>query len=362
MTAVLSERVAVSSAQETRPGVLFAGNMYSAYGFLSVGEELSGRLAASGWPVITVSRRRDRIGKLLDMVSTAWRMRSRYEVAQIDLFSGAAFVWAEAVASTVRSAGRPFILSLHGGDLPAFAARWPRRVRRLLGAAAAVTSPSAFLGEQMRPYRDDIVLIPNGLVLDAFQYRHRDVARPSLVWMRALHNIYNPTLLPRVLARLARDVPAVHAVMGGPDKGDGSLERTMDTADRLGVRERLHYVGRLDKSAVPRFLDRGDIFLNTTNIDNTPVSVMEALASGLCVVSTAVGGLPYLLRDGVDALLVRADDEQAMEAAVRRVLFEPGLASALSHAARARAHGFEWSGILPRWEALLTRVAGGARG
>ncbi len=60
----------------------------------------------------------------------------------------------------------------------------------------------------------------------------------------------------------------------------------------------------VEKSEVPAWLAKGDIFLNTTNVDNTPVSVIEAQAAGLCVVSTNVGGIPFLLENGKDALLV----------------------------------------------------------
>jgi glycosyltransferase involved in cell wall biosynthesis len=107
-------------------------------------------------------------------------------------------------------------------------------------------------------------------------------------------------------------------------------------------------------------MSQGDIFLNTTNVDNTPVSVLEALACGLCVVSTDVGGIPYLLEHEEDALLVPPDDAEAMAAAVRRVLTEPGLAERLSRNARKKAEGFDWSVVLPQWERLLLEVLGHA--
>ena len=76
----------------------------------------------------------------------------------------------------------------------------------------------------------------------------------------------------------------------------------------LGVSERVEFAGGVAKADVPAALSRGDIFLNTTNVDNTPVSVLEAQAAGLAVVSTNVGGLPFLLEDGKNALLVPPDE------------------------------------------------------
>jgi glycosyltransferase involved in cell wall biosynthesis len=104
---------------------------------------------------------------------------------------------------------------------------------------------------------------------------------------------------------------------------------------------------------VADWLNRSDIFLNTADIDNTPLSVLEAMASGMCIVSTNVGGIPYLLEHETDALLVPPGDEAAMAAAVRRILTEPGLAERLSRNAYQKAKQFDWSIILPQWDKLL---------
>jgi glycosyltransferase involved in cell wall biosynthesis len=100
-------------------------------------------------------------------------------------------------------------------------------------------------------------------------------------------------------------------------------------------------------------LAQADIFLNTSNVDNTPVSVIEAMATGLCIVSTEVGGVAYLCARGKEALLVPVDDANAMASAVRSILTDPSLSKRLSRAARAKAEGFGWSEVLPKWEGLL---------
>jgi glycosyltransferase involved in cell wall biosynthesis len=294
------------------------------------------------------------------MLTTIWRRRHDYSLAQVDVFSGPAFVWAEASCWALRRAGKPYVLTLHGGNLPVFARRWPRRVRRLLGSADAVTAPSNYLRDAMHSYAPHVELLPNPLDVAAYPFRLRTTVRPRLVWLRAFHEIYNPSLAPRVLAALAADYPDAHLTMTGPDKGDGSLERARETAERLGVADRVTFSGPVPKRDVPARLDEGDIFLNTSNVDNTPVSVLEAMACGLCVVSTNVGGIPHLLDDGRDALLVPRDDAAAAAAAIRRLLVSPLFAERLSFNSRARALGFDWSVVLPQWGELLSAVLGRA--
>ncbi|HKX26246.1 MAG TPA: glycosyltransferase family 4 protein [Blastocatellia bacterium] len=340
--------------------VLLVGNfLSSSTGIRSVCEDLAAQLTASGWPILTTSAQPGRLARVQEMVGTVWRERHRYDVAAVEVYSGHAFIWAELVCRSLERLGKPFVLTLHGGNLPVFARRWPGRVRRLLRTAATVTTPSAFLHEEMRPYREDLCLLPNPIDLGAYQARLRTEIRPQLIWLRSFHQMYNPALAPKVVAALIEDFPELHLTMIGPDKGDGSLRETQRAAEELGVTRHLSFPGAIPKSEVPVWLDRHDIFLNTTNVDNMPVSVIEAMACGLCLVSTNVGGLPHLLEQERDALLVPANESDSMAAAIRRLLTDPRLAANLSHHARRKAERFNWAEILPEWKRLLAAATEG---
>lgn len=318
-------------------------------------EELAVHLSDAGWQVITASRARSRFLKLLDMVLTAFQKRDEYSIAHISVFSGLAFIWAETVAWVLKRLKKPYVLTLRGGALPEFSARWPARVTRLLRSAAIVTAPSDYLVEQMRKNKPDIRLLPNPIELSRYSFRLRFIPKPRLVWLRAFHKVYQPELAPQVIALLTEEFPNVQLTMIGPDK-DGSLTKTKEMAAVQRVNERVRFVGGISKKEVPVYLEQADIFLNTTSIDNTPVSVLEAMACGLCVVSTNVGGIPYLLEHEKDALLVPAGDAQTMADAVRKILKEPGLAEKLSSGARQKAEQFDWTKVLPQWEKLFEEV------
>ncbi|MBX3144435.1 MAG: glycosyltransferase family 4 protein [Trueperaceae bacterium] len=341
-----------------RARVLFVGDFAaSRRGNFSVSERLAELLGDEGFGVATTSSLLSSPLRALDMVRSAVAERGRVDVAVIDVYSGRAFMWAEWTASVLAAAKVPLVLVLRGGNLPRFAAAEPERVSRLFAKATVVVALSDFLREALAPYRADCVVVPNPLDAGAYPFRLRERLEPRLVWLRAFHEIYNPPLGPRALAELTSALPDATLTMIGSDKGDGSLARTLAAAADLGVASRLKTPGPVDKAAVPAALDAADVFLNTTNVDNVPISVLEAMACGLCVVSTDVGGIPYLATDGHDALLVPPDDPVAMAQAVTRLFREPGLAARLSANARERALANDWSAVLPRWTALLDDVA-----
>jgi glycosyltransferase involved in cell wall biosynthesis len=337
--------------------VLIIGNFLSATGgSRGVCEELAERLEADGWQVLSASRKRPKLFRLADMVLTVVKHRHEYAVAQMDVFSGPAFFWAEAVGWTLRRLGKPCVLTLHGGNLPDFAKRWPGRVRRLLNGARIVTAPSGYLKEKMEQYSPGIRVLPNAINLSLYAYRERGPVGPNLIWLRALHEIYNPLMAIKAVRELALKYPHVQLAMVGPDKGDGSLQRTQRAVAEAGLGDRVRFPGGVPKSEVPPTLSRADIFLNTTNIDNTPVSVIEAMACGLCVVTTRAGGIPFLVEDGQSGLLVECGDASSMAAAVSRYLHDRQLAQHCSRNARRAVEPWDWPNVLGEWDRLFRSV------
>ena len=341
-----------------RPGaILIVGNFLSASrGIRCACEELADRLDGAGWDVVTASDKPRRVARLADMLATAWTRRGDYDAAQVDVYSGPSFVWAEAVCGLLRALNKPHVLVLRGGHLPAFARRHPNRMSRLLRQADRVVAPSAFLAEKLKAYRSDLTILPNAIQIDQYPFRKRAAPKPHLMWLRAFHRIYNPSLLPRVVAALMNTIPDVRATMVGPDKQDGSLRAMMEAAARLGTSDRIDVRGAVSKKVVPEVLNEGDVFINTTDVDNMPVSVIEAMACGLCVVSTNAGGMPHLVEHETDGLLVEPDDAEAMANAVRRVLTDPWLAAHLSENARKKAESYDWSHTIPRFERMITSL------
>ncbi len=361
---------AVTATQDAIPRVLLIANFLSeAGGSRSVLEDLVERLRGRAPEIVLASHYRWGLLRGLHMAATAIVRRLHYDVAMLDLYSGRAFLWGETMGRLLKVLGCPFVLTLRGGLLPDFAKRHPRRVSACLSRADIVAAPSGFLLENMRPFTPNIVLLPNPLDLDRYAFTLRRSPKPKLVWLRSFHEVYDPCLAVHVLSTLVKDFPDVTLTMVGADKGDGSWQRVDRLAIKCGVRDRLTMPGKVAKKDVPNWLNQSDIFLNTTTADNAPVSVLEAMACGLCVVTTNAGGLPFLVEDQVDALLVPPHDPVAMVRAVRRLLSEPALAEALSAAGRRKAEQYAWSAQMQHWETILRSVSpkwylgvGGQRG
>ena len=340
--------------------VLIVGTHLSKHGgHRTPSEDLQDRLRqAGGLEVIACSDRKHGVSRLADTTATILRHWRRLDVAIIDVFSGRAFLLAEWARGWAARAGARTVLTLHGGGLPDFAETSGARVQRLLLEADHVTSPSTYLAKSFGHVRE-VDVIPNPI--DRARFFPETVARaphtsgdsPHLVWVRAFHAIYRPWDAVEVLHRVAQSHESARLTLVGADKDDGSLQRVRDSARRLGLEARVRVVLGIPHRDIPGVLRAADVFLNTTTVDNTPLSVLEALAVGVPVVTTDVGGIPHLLENGRSALLSPVADIDSMAEQVLRLLAEPSLADRLRTGGLAVAADHDWAEVLPRWQALI---------
>jgi len=134
--------------------------------------------------------------------------------------------------------------------------------------------------------------------------------------------------------------------------GSGTQEHALRAlVEELKLRH-VTFTGRVAPADIARYYDAADIYLQTPSIDNMPLSVLEAFASGMPVVSTRVGGVPSILTDGVHGLLAPDDDAAAVAAQVMRLLDDPGYARRLAAAARESCAPYAWPVVREGWLAV----------
>jgi glycosyltransferase involved in cell wall biosynthesis len=316
-------------------------------------ETLGPLLSGAGHHVVASSDDPAAARRAVTMARATVRHRRDVDAVVVHLYSGRAFAVEDVVS---RLAGdRPLVGYLSGGGFPAFAERHPRWVPRVLDRFAHLVAPSPWLarwaeGVTATPVR----VIPNPLDLGPYPYRRRTSVRPTLLWMRAYHEIYAPEVAVRAASTLADRYPDLQLTMVGADKGEQA--GVVQLVGRLGLADHVDVGGFAGPDEKQRLLATHDVFVNTARVDNRPVSVVEAGASGLCIVSSRVGGVADLVEDGRSALLVEPDDPEALAAAVGRLVDDPALAARLSAGGRAVAEAGRPEVVLEAWQALLSEL------
>jgi glycosyltransferase involved in cell wall biosynthesis len=296
--------------------------------------------------------------RLLDMLNTIWLNRKDIGAVLIDTYSSSAFYYAWASAGLCSRLKINYIPILRGGNLPERMAKSPGLSASVFGKSFTNVVISGYLQKSVEEHKFGYTLIPNNINLALYPFRHRTAATPSLLWVRAFHSVYNPQLAIKVVKRLSDSFPGITLTMVGPDK-DGSMDQCKKLAAELAISEKVTFTGKLSKEAWRAMAAQHDIFFSTTNFDNMPISVLEALALGMPVVSTDVGGVPYLISNEQNGLLVKPDDVDEMAAAISRYINDSSFTATISKNARATAELYDWKTIRLKWHELLQPLVTG---
>lgn len=332
--------------------ILFLGNMLSVRGLTPAMSELLAEKLAASYSVKIVSTRQNKVLRLMDMLFAVIRLHRKCSLVIMDVYSTSAFWYALCCSFLMRTLHVPYVTILRGGDLPIRLNSNPGLSKFIFGNAEVNVSPSHYL---QRPFFDKgyrVEVIPNFIALEHYPFRHRQKVRPHLLWVRSFHSIYNPLLAVKILMELRKQNINAKLCMIGPDK-DGSWRDVKTEVASCNLDDHVTFTGKLQKSEWIKKSTEFDVFINTTNFDNMPVSVLEAMALGFPVISTAVGGIPDLIEEGYNGLMVAPDDYAAFVNRVDRLLNDEVLAHRLSDNARQFAERFSWEQVSPMWEKLL---------
>lgn len=337
----------------TAKRILYVGNKLSGHGLTpGVIETLGAQLEKAGYRVKYAGSFRNRVLRFLEMIFKTLTSGVRSDYILIDTYSTGAFWYAYATGMVARLTGTSYIPILHGGSLPERLKKSPGYCKALFGHAYMNVAVSGYLESVFSKAGFKTITIPNSINISDYCFRHRLSLQPKLLWVRSFSSIYNPKMAVDVLALLSVRHPDAGLCMVGPDK-DGSLSGFESYAAARGVRDRIRITGRLDKKTWTDLAGQYDFFINTTNVDNTPVSIIEAMALGLQVVSTNPGGIPWLLDNGKEAVLVNPGDAEKMTEAILNLMAYPEASAAMTLAARKKAEDFDDSHVINLWSGLL---------
>ncbi len=332
--------------------IIYIGNKLSKHGnTLTSIESLGSFLEEEGFHIWYASSVKNKVVRLLDMILTTIRYSFKADYVLIDTYSTQNFWFAFTISQLCRVFKLKYIAKLHGGDLPNRLRNSPFFCNLMFNNAYKIIAPSGYLYQAFKlKYAANLSLIPNTIKIDDYPFIERQIDSPKLFWVRSLASIYNPKMAIQVLARLQKKYPNATLCMVGPDK-ENLMTNCMNEAKKLNVD--VEFTGKLSKKKWTKLSESYSVFLNTTHFDNTPVSVIEAMALGLPVVSTNVGGVPYLLEHRKSGLLVNDNDVDAMVAAIEELCADPVLQQELTSNARKIVEKFDWSEVRALWIDVL---------
>jgi L-malate glycosyltransferase len=282
-----------------------------------------------------------------------WRELPRADVVHVFSASYTSFLLSPLPAVVVATAlGRPVLLNYHSGEAPDHLRR-SRVARRVLVHVDQIAVPSQFLADVFAAHRLTAEVIPNIIDRDAFRFRPRAILAPRFLSTRNLEPMYNVACTLRAFHRIQAIVPGATLTVVGAGSEMSRLQALAATLGLTGVT----FTGRIAPADMPRYYAEADIYLQSPDIDNMPLSVLEAYASGTAVISTHAGGVPAILQDNVHGLLVPPGDDQMLARAALRLLHDPALAQRLTAAAYAATDAYVWSRTRPLWLSAYRRLA-----
>jgi glycosyltransferase involved in cell wall biosynthesis len=243
------------------------------------------------------------------------------------------------------------LINYRSGEAEDHLTRWGWHAIPLLRLAHAIVVPSGYLVDVFSTFGFGAISVLNFLDLDALVYRERSALRPLFLSNRNFEAHYNVADILRAFAEIQAQVPDAEMDV----LGDGPLRSELHSlSESLGLRN-VRFVGAVPSAESARYYDRADVYLNAPTIDNMPNSVIEAFASGIPVVTSDAGGIPYIVRNEENGLLVGMRDPHAIAQAAMRLLHDPTLVTRLTACARNEAlTRYRWTAVRDQWRAVYT--------
>lgn len=332
--------------------IIYIGNDLAARSkYHSMMETLSQHLKDEGYDVIKSSAKKNIVLRLLDMIITVVKYR-KADYVLIDTFSTLNFYYALIISQISRLLGIKYIPILHGGNLPNRLKNNAYYSKLIFRYSHLNIAPSNYLKRAFEAHNFNVTFIPNIIPISDYVYKERETLTPNLLWVRAFHTTYNPVLAIQVLKLLKDTYPEAKLCMIGPQK-DHSYQETLDLISVLNLQDSVEITGVLPKEEWHKKSEEYAILINTTNVDNTPVSLIESMALGLPIVSTDVGGVPFLIENKKEGYLVTKNDSAKMASTIVQLLEAKTSHIEITKNARKKATSFDWSEVKNKWMEIL---------
>ena len=274
-----------------------------------------------------------------------WRGLKDVDVAHIFSASYWSFLLAPAPAWLIAKArGAKSLINYHSGEARDHLRRF-RSAKFVLSRVDKIVVPSGYLADVFREFDLPSTAVANIVDLSQFRYRERTPLRPHLVCTRGFSTYYSVDVVVRAFAEVKKQYPEAQLDLVGNGPLEGDVRKLVADLNLTGV----NFTGVASRQEIGKYYDQADIFINASWLDNMPLSVIEAFASGVPVVTTSPECMPYLVEHERTGLLSPVGDEKALAANVIRLLRDPALATRLAQNAHHESRNYTWEAVREQW-------------
>jgi len=200
------------------------------------------------------------------------------------------------------------VLTYHGGGAKAFFAQHTRLVKWTFSKIDTIIVLSGFLKQIFDEYNIPAIIIPNIVEMNDCLFKQRDRIRPNFISVRHLRELYNVSCILRAFKIVQQQLPEATLTI----LGDGNQRVDLEKWTVENNLKNVTFVGAVPHKEMYHYLQQADVFVSAPKVDNMPVSILEAYNAGLLVISSCVGGVPYILEDAKTGYLFESDNEKEL--------------------------------------------------
>jgi glycosyltransferase involved in cell wall biosynthesis len=252
-----------------------------------------------------------------------------------------------------RLLGKPTLIHYHSARGSEHVRR-SRLARLVMRGSDAVVVPSRYLAEIFEAHAVPTEVVANVIDVAALRFRDRGVIHPRLVSTRNFESRYAVDLVVRAFAEVKKKIPSARLLLAGTGPEEATIRALVGG---LGLAAEVEFCGAVPRDRIGEVLDRADVFVNASRLDNMPVSILEAFAAGLPVVSSASGGIPYLVEHERTGLLSDVGDVPGLARNVGRIIADQALARRLAGNAFRESSRYAWPTIRAEWLRIYRALA-----
>jgi len=207
-------------------------------------------------------------------------------------------------------------------------------------------------------YPREIAVVPMGIELEEYKDRcsekGRETPQKRIIFVGRFDPVKGLDNLLRAMNSVGKVLPDAQLILVGDGKERKNLE---SLADSLGIRDSVDFPGRLNGEKKTEYLCQADLFVLPSISEGFGIVILEAMACGLPVVATRVGGVPDLVEDGVNGYLVESRDFQEMAKKIILLLQNPTLHHQIATNNRKKVQGYAWENIISQLERIYLEIS-----